>query len=52
VFDYIEAFYNRRRRHSLLGMRSPGDFETSTLIEPRYGSRGIAARVISQDQID
>jgi putative transposase len=32
IFGYIEAFYNRRRRHSRLGMRSPADFETSTLI--------------------
>ena len=44
VFDYIEAFYNRRRRHSLLGMLSPVNFETSTLIEtvrvsPLRGSR-------------
>jgi putative transposase len=31
VFEYIEAFYNRRRRHSRLGMRSPVDFENSTL---------------------
>ena len=28
VFDYIEAFYNRRRRHSQLGMLCPADFET------------------------
>jgi len=27
VFAYIEAFYNRRRRHSTLGMLSPVDFE-------------------------
>ena len=27
VFDYIEAFYNRRRRHSTLGMLSPVDYE-------------------------
>ena len=27
VFDYIETFYNRRRRHSSLGYRSPLDFE-------------------------
>jgi putative transposase len=27
VFDYIEAFYNRRRRHSTLGMLSPAQFE-------------------------
>ena len=31
VFDYIEAFYNRRRRHSQLGMLCPVDFENSTL---------------------
>jgi putative transposase len=31
VFDYIEAFYNRRRRHSTLGMRSPLEFENGTL---------------------
>ena len=27
VFDYIETFYNRRRRHSSLGHRSPSDYE-------------------------
>jgi putative transposase len=27
VFDYIEAFYNRQRRHSTLNMRSPADYE-------------------------
>jgi transposase InsO family protein len=27
VFDYIETFYNRRRRHSSLGYVSPIDFE-------------------------
>ena len=32
VFEYIEAFYNRRRRHSRLGMLSPADFENSLLI--------------------
>ena len=31
VFDYIETFYNRRRRHGTLGMLSPVDFEKSTL---------------------
>jgi len=28
VFDYIEAFYNRDRRHSTLGMLSPNEYET------------------------
>ena len=27
VFEYIEAFYNRERRHSTLGMLSPAEYE-------------------------
>ena len=27
LFDYIEAFYNQRRRHSTLGQISPAEFE-------------------------
>jgi transposase InsO family protein len=27
IFEYIEAFYNRQRRHSTLGHLSPADFE-------------------------
>jgi len=27
VFDYIERFYNPKRRHSTLGYISPADFE-------------------------
>jgi putative transposase len=27
VFDYIEVFYNRQRRHSALGYLSPAEFE-------------------------
>jgi putative transposase len=29
LFEYIEVFYNRRRRHSLLGDRSPADYEAA-----------------------
>jgi putative transposase len=29
LFVYIEQFYNRRRRHSFLGYRSPADYESS-----------------------
>ncbi len=27
VFEYIELFYNTRRRHSTLGMLAPDEFE-------------------------
>jgi putative transposase len=37
VFDYIEAFYNPRRRHSGLGYLSPAEFER------RYSAETISA---------
>lgn len=37
VFDYIEAFYNPKRRHSALGYLSPAEFER------RYRSEETAA---------
>jgi putative transposase len=30
IFEYIEGFYNLRRRHSTLGMHSPADYENIT----------------------
>lgn len=33
IFDYIEAFYNRQRRHSSLGYLSPSDYEQATMEE-------------------
>lgn len=31
IFDYIEVFYNRQRKHSTLGMQSPVQFEEQNL---------------------
>ena len=33
IFGYIEAFYNRQRRHSSLGYLSPSDYEQATMKE-------------------
>lgn len=34
VFDYIERFYNRKRRHGSAGRMSPFDYEASKLNQP------------------
>jgi len=31
IFDYIEVFYNRKRRHGYLGQMSPAEFEKRTV---------------------
>ncbi len=28
IFEYLEIFHNRRRRHSSLGMLTPAEYET------------------------
>ena len=33
IFDYVEMFYNCRRRHSYLGYVSPRQFEEMRLLE-------------------
>jgi len=40
VFDYIETFYNTRRRHSALDYRSPAQFEHHWLCSQREGCSG------------
>ena len=32
IFEYIEVFYNRMRRHSTLGYYSPAEFEARTAV--------------------
>ena len=39
LFAYIEVFYNRQRRHSLLGQRSPAEYE-SVLHDPLINLSG------------
>lgn len=34
IHDYVEVFYNRRRRHSHCGNLSPADFETQAPAAP------------------
>jgi len=48
AFEYIEAFYNRTRRHSTLGYLSPADYENSTR-SPRSTSLA-ASRLASLNQ--
>ena len=32
IFEYIEVFYNRRRRHSTLGYHAPAEYEARTAV--------------------
>jgi len=48
VFEYLEAFYNRVRRHSTLGMLSPVDYENGTLSEC---GAGLAASRLAHSPI-
>jgi putative transposase len=32
IFEYIEVFYNRKRRHSTLGYNSPAEYEARTAV--------------------
>jgi putative transposase len=32
IFEYIEAFYNRQRRHSTLGYHSPAEYEARAAV--------------------
>ena len=49
VFDYIEVFYNRQRRHGTLGQLSPLEFENGTL--RTAGPNLAASPLASPDKI-
>jgi hypothetical protein len=44
VFEYIEGFYNLRRRHSTLGMHSPADYEKITNTNDKDQARHSSAK--------
>jgi putative transposase len=44
VLDYLETFYNPRRRHSALGQIAPATFEAGTLPPPRPEPQTAEAR--------
>ena len=35
IFEYLEVWYNRRRRHSALGYKSPAEYEEKLALTPR-----------------
>ena len=43
IFDYLEVFHNRQRRHSALGMRTPNRVRTASPIHPTRGLRPTMA---------
>jgi putative transposase len=47
IFDYIEIFYNRQRRHGTLDMVSPAEFENSTL-RPRGADLAASRLAVPQ----
>ena len=49
VFAWIEGWYNRRRLHSTLGMRSPLHYENDTLSE--HGAGLAASRLAHSHKI-
>ena len=42
IFEYIEVFYNRKRRHSTLGYRSPVIFENNWAVLEKCCIRGVS----------
>ena len=51
VFEYIEVFYNRRRRHTRLGQLSPSEYEGITArTTSTRGNSGMIGPVSSETE--
>lgn len=48
IFDYIEVFYNRRRRHSKLGYVSPIEYERTLDLETARLNRHVENQTCSR----
>ncbi len=51
VFDYIERFYNPRRRHSKLGYLSPMEFEARAVLKSTLPCAGLRRRSASRNAV-
>ena len=55
LFDYIEVFYNQRRRHSTIGYVSPAAFERQAIVRREWSARvhpGVAGGILQPDPTD
>jgi len=55
TFTYIESYYNRARRRSALGYRSPEDFEQAyyqrTETRENFGYKPVRIRLLSNTRV-